>query len=213
MFITFEANEGAGKTTQVKLLVKALLESGYDVVQTREPGGSTGAEEIRNLVLQGATDRWSAMTELLLFTAARRDHLERTVRPALEAGKVVVCDRYVGSTLALQVAGGADRKKVLDLHQIACDGQMPDLTIFLDMESEAALARSNARNAADASPESRMEEKGSTFHSAVSLEFKRQAEEFNWARINADQPIEAVHIDIMNTVSAALHQRALKKAG
>jgi len=101
-FITFEGGDGCGKSTQAKLLVEALREKGYDVVHTREPGGSSGAEEIRSLILTGDADRWSPETELLLFNAARRDHLERTIKPALEAGKVVICDRFVDSSRVYQ---------------------------------------------------------------------------------------------------------------
>lgn len=203
-FISFEANEGAGKTTQVALLVEALRANGHQVVRTREPGGSPGAEEIRNLVVQGDPDRWSAMTELLLFNAARRDHLERTIRPALAQGKIVVCDRYVGSTLALQVAGGACRDEILKLHELACDGQMPDLTIYLDIDPEVSIARGLSRNTQEMSAESRFELKGDSFHSRVSREFARQADEYGWSRIDADQSIEEVHADIMRTIEPML---------
>jgi dTMP kinase len=209
MFISFEANEGAGKTTQVALLVEALAARGHDVLRTREPGGSAGAEEIRSLLVQGDPDRWSAMTELLLFNAARRDHLERTIRPALAAGKIVICDRYVGSTLALQVAGGASADRIVQLHELACDGQMPDLTIYLDIDPEVSLARSNGRLAQDESAESRFELKGDSFHARVSREFERQAVEYGWARINADQSIDKVHADILSVIQPLL----LKKAG
>lgn len=102
LFISFEGIDGSGKSTQARLLAEALQDAGREVVLTREPGGSPGAEEIRALVLQGDPDRWSAETELLLFTAARRDHLERTIRPALAAGKVVICDRFADSTRMYQ---------------------------------------------------------------------------------------------------------------
>lgn len=209
MFISFEANEGAGKTTQVALLVESLMALGHDVVRTREPGGSEGAEEIRNLVLQGSADRWSAMTELLLFNAARRDHLEKLVNPALKAGKIVVCDRYVGSTLALQVAGGADPEKIMAIHEIACDGIMPDATIFLEMDPKASLQRAMSRMSGVVDAESRMEEKGQAFHNEVSAQFEKQASRYGWIRINADQTIEKVQNDILTAITPML----LKKAG
>ena len=101
-FISFEGIDGSGKSTQAKLLAKTLGDLGYDVVLTREPGGSVGAEEIRALVLQGDPDRWSAESEILLFTAARRDHMEKTILPALNAGKIVICDRFADSTRMYQ---------------------------------------------------------------------------------------------------------------
>ncbi|MGA1234044.1 MAG: dTMP kinase, partial [Lutimaribacter sp.] len=102
LFISFEGIDGSGKSTQARLLAQTLRTRGLDVVLTREPGGSPGAEEIRALVLEGPPDRWSAETELLLFTAARRDHLERTIRPALAAGQIVICDRFADSTRMYQ---------------------------------------------------------------------------------------------------------------
>lgn len=208
MFITFEANEGAGKTTQVRLLADFLRNEGHEVVLTREPGGSPGAEEIRNLVLQGDTDRWSPETEMILFNAARRDHLERTVWPALEAGKIVLCDRYLGSTLALQCAGGASPEYVLEMHRIACKNFMPDLTVFLQIDPEVSLRRGLARLETEASAEGRFEAKGNSFHQKVSELFEKQAQDYNWLRIDADQSIENVHADIVNSINPMLLAKA-----
>lgn len=117
MFISFEGIDGSGKSTQARLLAEALHAAGIDVIHTREPGGSPGAEEIRALVLEGDPDRWSAETEILLFTAARRDHLEKTIRPALASGKVVICDRFADSTRVFQgVTRGDLQDKVNRLH-------------------------------------------------------------------------------------------------
>jgi len=145
LFISFEGIDGSGKSTQARLLAQTLRTRGLDVVLTREPGGSPGAEEIRALVLEGPPDRWSAETELLLFTAARRDHLERTIRPALAAGQIVICDRFADSTRMYQGLRGAGlRAKVDALHTLMI-GQEPDLTVLVDMEPNTGLARALAR--------------------------------------------------------------------
>lgn len=145
LFISFEGIDGSGKSTQARLLAQTLRTRGLDVVLTREPGGSHGAEEIRALVLEGPPDRWSAETELLLFTAARRDHLERTIRPALAAGQIVICDRFADSTRMYQGLRGAGlRAKVDALHALMI-GQEPDLTVLVDMEPNTGLARALAR--------------------------------------------------------------------
>jgi len=145
LFISFEGIDGSGKSTQARLLAQTLRTRGLDVVLTREPGGSPGAEEIRALVLEGPPDRWSAETELLLFTAARRDHLERTIRPALAAGQIVICDRFADSTRMYQGLRGAGlRAKVDALHALMI-GQEPDLTVLVDMEPNTRLARALAR--------------------------------------------------------------------
>jgi len=145
LFISFEGIDGSGKSTQARLLAQTLRTRGLDVVLTREPGGSPGAEEIRALVLEGPPDRWSAETELLLFTAARRDHLERTIRPALAAGQIVICDRFADSTRMYQGLRGAGlRAKVDALHALMI-GQEPDLTVLVDMDPDTGLARALAR--------------------------------------------------------------------
>ncbi|MDO6725844.1 dTMP kinase [Cognatishimia sp. 1_MG-2023] len=149
VFITFEGIDGSGKSTQTRLLAERLKKRGRDVILTREPGGSTGAEEIRRLVLEGDPDRWSAETELLLFTAARRDHLERTIIPALEAGKVVICDRFADSTRMYQGLSRGDlRAKVDQLHDLMI-GREPDLTVLIDMDPTVGLARAKGRQTAE----------------------------------------------------------------
>jgi dTMP kinase len=148
-FISFEGIDGSGKSTQARLLADALRAGGRDVLLTREPGGSPGAEEIRKLVLEGPTDRWSAETEILLFTAARRDHLERTIRPALDAGKIVICDRFADSTRMYQGLRGAGLRQMVDrLHDLMI-GQEPDLTLLIDMDPGTGLARALGRQGAE----------------------------------------------------------------
>ena len=149
LFLSFEGIDGSGKSTQARLLFDRLRGAGRDVVLTREPGGSPGAEEIRRLVLEGAADRWSAETELLLFTAARRDHLERTIRPALRRGAVVISDRFADSTRVYQGLSRGDLLQHVDrLHEMMI-GTEPDRTFLIDMDPERGLARALARNGAE----------------------------------------------------------------
>ena len=149
LFISFEGIDGSGKSTQARHLAETLRAEGRDVVLTREPGGSPGAEEIRRLVLEGDPDRWSAETEILLFTAARRDHLERRIRPALAAGQIVICDRFADSTRVYQgVTRGDLRSKVDALHGLMI-GQEPDVTILVDIDPALGLARAKSRQTAE----------------------------------------------------------------
>ena len=133
-FITLEGVDGSGKSTQAKLLKEALEAEGHSVLLTREPGGSPGAEEIRSLVLEGEPDRWSAETEILLFTAARRDHLERTILPALAVGTIVICDRFVDSTRVYQGLTRGDLRDVVDKLHALMIGREADLTLLFDMD-------------------------------------------------------------------------------
>ena len=132
-FISFEGIDGSGTTTPLELLAEQLSTEGHQVLLTREPGGSPGAEEIRTLVLQGDPDRWSAETELLLFTAARRDHLERTILPALAAGKIVLCDRFADSTRMYQGLSRGDLRQAVDTLHALMIGTEPDLTVLLSL--------------------------------------------------------------------------------
>jgi dTMP kinase len=163
-FITLEGGEGAGKTTQIRRLAEALRADGQDVLVTREPGGSPGAEEIRGLIVSGEPGRWDPVTEALLLYAARRDHLERTIRPALAAGRWVRCDRFADSTMAYQGYGhGLGRQAVLDLHRASIGDFRPDLTLILDLPVEVGLRRAAERGGAGRA-EDRFERMGCAFH-------------------------------------------------
>ena len=166
-FISFEGIDGSGKSTQAKRLAAALEAQGLEVVLTREPGGSAGAEEIRALVLQGDPDRWSAETEILLFTAARRDHMERTILPALAAGKVVICDRFADSTRMYQGLSRGDLRALVDqLHDLMI-GREPDLTLLFDMDPDISHTRAVERDSID----SRFEDFGADFQRAMRIGF------------------------------------------
>lgn len=174
LFLTLEGIDGSGKSTQARRLAAALESEGLAVQRTREPGGSPGAEEIRRLLVEGPAGRWSAETELLLFTAARRDHLERTIAPALARGAVVICDRFADSTRVYQgLARGALRAET-DRLQAAFIGIEPALTFVLDMDPEVALARGRARGGA----EHRFEAMGSDFQHRLRAGFRALAAEF-----------------------------------
>ena len=173
-FLTFEGADGSGKSTQARKLAAKLKESGKDVVLTREPGGSVGAEEIRRLLVEGDPGRWSAETEILLFTAARRDHLERTILPALARGAIVISDRFADSTRVYQGAARADLRTTVDrLHDLMI-GQEPDLTLVIDIDAETGLQRGLARN----SGEDRFEELGADFQQKLRIGYRALLTDF-----------------------------------
>ncbi|WP_124088668.1 dTMP kinase, partial [Pseudogemmobacter humi] len=163
LFVSFEGIDGSGKSTQARMLADHLRAAGHTVTLTREPGGSAGAEEIRRLVLEGAADRWSPETEILLFTAARRDHLEKTIRPALARGEVVICDRFADSTRVFQGLTRGDLRETVDrLHDLMI-GTDPDLTLLIDLSPAEGLARATARQGS----EMRFEDMGLAFQTRV----------------------------------------------
>lgn len=202
-FISFEGGEGGGKSTQLRRLAERLAETGREVVATREPGGSAGAEAIRALLVQGEADRWSAVTETLLMYAARRDHIERVITPALARGAWVLCDRYADSTRAYQGAGGGtDPALIAALEAHVLGGVMPDLTLILDLPPEVGLARAAAR----AGAETRFESKGLAFHQKLREGFLgiAAAEPERCAVIDATTPVEAVADAIWAAVTSRL---------
>ena len=174
MFISFEGIDGSGKSTQARLLADRLRALGHETVLTREPGGSDGAEQIRALLVEGGQERWSPETELLLFNAARRDHVERLIRPALDRGAWVVSDRFADSSRVYQgVARDGNRQLVEALHCLVI-GIEPDLTFLIDMDPAAALARSKARGGA----EDRFESLGLEFQQRLRVGFLALAREY-----------------------------------
>lgn len=184
-FITLEGGEGVGKSTQSRRLAAALRERGLEVVETREPGGSPGAEAIRALLLGGEVDRWSSRAEALLFAAARSDHLERTILPALERGAWVVCDRFLDSSIAYQgCAGDLGPNAIRQLHAIGSGGFLPDRTLLLHLPLDDAAERERAR---DAGRPDRFGQKQRSYHQAVAAAFHKLADDepHRVRRINA----------------------------
>ncbi len=166
-FFSFEGIDGSGKSTQARLLATALRAEGHTVALTREPGGSPGAEEIRRLVLEGDPDRWSPETEILLFTAARRDHLEKTIRPALARGEIVITDRFADSTRMYQGISRGDLAATVDQLHALMIGVEPDLTFLIDIDPAVGLARAQSR----AGSEMRFEDMGLALQSQMRAGF------------------------------------------
>lgn len=206
IFLTFEGIDGSGKSTQARALATALRAGGHDVVLTREPGGSTGAEAIRALLVEGDADRWSPETEILLFNAARRDHLEKTVLPALARGAIVISDRFADSTRVYQGAARASLRPLVDrLHDLVI-GMEPDLTFIIDMDAQAALTRGLARK----SGEDRYEEMGAAFQQTLRagfLELARMAPE-RVQVIDGARDMAAISADILAATRAFMDTRA-----
>ncbi len=198
-FVTLEGGEGAGKTTQLERLAQFLQARGLSVVRTREPGGTEGAEAIRALLLEGARERWSVRSELLLLAAARQDHLEKVIEPALAAGAWVLCDRYLDSTRVYQgIAGGLGLAFVDRLQEEMLGFRLPDLTVLLDLPAARGLARRY-----QSGHTTRFERKEADFHERVRTGFlalaRREPERF--LVIDADREIEAVAQDIARAVA------------
>lgn len=202
-FITFEGGEGAGKTTQILRLTEWLTSSGLKVTRTREPGGSPGAEEIRKLLVEGAVDRWSATTEVLLHFAARRDHLEKTIKPALEAGHWVLCDRFVDSTMAYQGYGHELGRDIIEqLQEIVIADNLPDLTFIFDIDPKVGLARAATR----AGGEDRYESMVLAFHERLRAGFLDIAAKApgRCAVIDANRPQGDIETELRRLVTERL---------
>ncbi len=202
IFLTFEGIDGSGKSTQARLLAEHLRSVGRDVVLTREPGGSPGAEEIRRLVLEGDPERWSAETEILLFTAARRDHLERTIEPALADGKVVICDRFADSTRMYQGLSRGDLRGMVDeLHNLVI-GREPDLTLLIDMDPDTGLSRAKGRQGS----EERFEDFGPELQRQMRAGFLALAKEFSFRFrvVDGNRDMDSVAKDVTDIVMQAL---------
>ncbi len=203
-FITLEGGEGAGKSTQIQRLAAALKQAGHPVLTTREPGGSPGAEAIRSLLVEGAVDRWDAVTELLLHYAARRDHLAQTILPALQSGTWVICDRFADSTMAYQGYGLSLGRGVVErAHALAVGDTRPDLTVILDVPLDIGLARAQARDGGDANRYERMDR---DFHQRIRDGFldiaKREPD--RCIVIDAAAGADTVHTRIIEAVTQRL---------
>ena len=199
MFISFEGIDGSGKSTQAKCLADALTQRGLDVVLTREPGGSEGAEAIRKLLVEGDKNRWSPETEILLFNAARRDHLENTIRPALDAGKTVITDRFADSTRVYQGVARSDLTQFVEaIHKTAIATE-PDLTFVIDADPEVSLTRGLARN----NGEERFEAFGLQFQKDLRKGFLELAKtQSRFHVVDGMRDIKAVSDDILRILDA-----------
>jgi dTMP kinase len=202
VFLTFEGIDGSGKSSQAKLLAAALRECGHSVTLTREPGGSPGAEEIRKLLVEGDPNRWSPETEILLFYAARRDHVERTILPALERGDIVISDRFADSTRVYQGAVRSDLRETVDVIHDRMIGFEPDRTFIIDMDPDAALARGLARK----SGEDRFEDFGLDFQHRLRDGFKTLAKSApdRCLLIDGNRPIDEISPEILTRTQEIL---------
>ena len=192
-FIALEGGEGAGKSTQARLLADALRAAGKTVVVTREPGGTPGAEAIRGLLLGTEGEGWNARAEALLFAAARSDHVERLIRPALDRGEWVVCDRFLDSSRAYQGgAGGLDDADILTLHRIGSDGLLPDITLLMQVSPQEAARRLAQR---DGDQTDRIGGRGATYHAEVGAAFDRLCAQdaMRFVRVDGNGPAEKTH--------------------
>ena len=203
-FLSIEGGEGAGKSTQVRRLADVLRARGLDVIVTREPGGSEGGEAIRDLLMQGEVKRWSSHTEALLFAAARADHVEKVIQPALGIGTWVISDRFIDSSRAYQgVAGGIDDAAVLALHGFGSRGLLPDRTLVLEVPPEIGTQRAAARDGAAAD---RFAARERAFHDDVAAAFRRfaAAEPDRVRLIDAGGDVETVSASVIEAVADLL---------
>lgn len=213
LFITFEGGEGAGKSTQITLLADYLKNAGFDPLITREPGGSSGAEAVRHVILSGAAEKYGAAMEAVLFAAARNDHIEQLIRPALDEGRIVLCDRFIDSSRAYQgVTGNLDAGFMENLERVSIDGVKPDMTFILDIPAEKGMARAVKRRGNETADRFEKEQ-------IFTQEARRQAflsiaanEPERCKVINADRPLEAISQDIIAQVAALLKTKDFKRA-
>ena len=203
-FIAFEGGEGAGKSTQARLLAAALDARGIPCVVTREPGGTPGAEAIRALLLGTEGEGWHPRAEALLFAAARSDHVARLILPTLDAGQWVICDRFVDSSRAYQGgAGGLSDADVMALHRVGSQGLLPDLTLLIEVSSETANARAQAR---DGDAADRIGGRDAAYHAKVAAAFAQfaDAEPARFARIDGNGGAETVHQTVLSALNPLL---------
>lgn len=202
-FITFEGGEGSGKSTQISLLCDALKSAGIDCIKTREPGGTPGAEKIRDMLVSGHADAWDAQTETLLFYAARLDHVNKLIKPSLAAGKTVLCDRFADSTVVYQGIGkGLTEDYVLAMHRMALGNFAPDLTLILDIDPAVGLKRAHERRGG----EGRFESMDIDFHHKIRAGFLAVArrEPERCIVLDAAQEKNALHTQIIEAINGRL---------
>ncbi|MBB5701852.1 dTMP kinase [Ochrobactrum daejeonense] len=208
LFITFEGGEGAGKSTQIALLAKHLREDGFDPLITREPGGSPGAEAVRHVILSGSAEEYGPAMEALLFAAARADHVDELIRPALKEGRMVLCDRFIDSSRVYQgVTGNLDSTYMAAVERIAIDGAMPDMTIILDIPAEKGLLRAGKRRGGETAD--RFEKEDIAVHEARRQAFLAiaEAEPERCTVIDADRSQNEIAAEIADKVDFVLKEK------
>ena len=207
LFITFEGGEGVGKTTQINLLKSYLLNINYKVVCSREPGGTIEGEQVRKLLVSGSSKTWDPMSEALMFNASRRQHINKIILPSLDKGNIVLCDRFIDSTIVYQGYAGSIEQSILkDLHKKFCYNLYPDLTFFLNLEASLGLKRTRKRS--DYKEENRFENFGLDYHNKISKGFNNLANN-NKERIitiDASQSIEQISKNIINFINLKLEK-------
>lgn len=201
-FITVEGTDGAGKSTQIELLVKYFKEKGFDVILTREPGGTSISEKIRDIILDTENSEMNDITEAMLYAASRAQHVNEKIIPAVKMGKVVICDRFVDSSVAYQgYARGLDMKLIEDINYYAVAGMNPDITLFFDLSPEIGITRKKNMHSLD-----RIEKEKLDFHHKVYAGYKALLEKFpeRIKRIDANQSIDEVHKEVINHIEKVL---------
>lgn len=214
LLITFEGGEGAGKSTQILALADHLRTQGFEVIVTREPGGSAGAEAVRHVILSGAAETYGPAMEALLFAAARSDHVDQKIRPAIETGQIVLCDRFIDSSRVYQgISGNLDPQFMQSVERIAIDGTMPDLTFILDIPADKGLARAGLRRGTEVAD--RFEKETIATHEARRQAFLAIAasEPQRCKVIDADRTVDAISAEIAALADAALKQREVSAHG
>jgi dTMP kinase len=202
-FITFEGIDGSGKTTQLRALGKWLREKGRETIETVEPGGTEIGRQIRRILLDPASSELHPRAELLLYFASRAQNVEEVIRPALEAGRIVLCDRFTDSTLVYQGCGrGLDTAAILELDRIACRGIKPDITLLIDIDIATSLARAKRRNERSGREEARIDEESETFHERVRRGYRKLAEreKDRFIIINGCAPITEVAAHVREAI-------------
>ena len=203
LFISFEGGEGVGKSTQINLLKSYLLKKSMNVVSTREPGGTEEGEFIRKFLVSGDKRTWDPYSELLLFNALRREHINKVINPSIDKGNIVLCDRFVDSTIVYQgVVGLIEEELLLDLHKTFCYNLFPDLTFFLSLNPELGLARTKFRN----NNENRFEKMGLSYHQKIQDGFKALTKKYNkrFIEINATQTVEKISEEINQHLTSTI---------
>jgi len=208
LFITFEGGEGVGKSTQIHRLADVLRRRGHDVLVTREPGGSLGAEAVRHVLLSGAAEEFGVRMDAMLFAAARSDHIEQVIRPAVAEGTIVLCDRFMDSSRVYQgITGNLEPQFIQNLERIAVNGMLPDLTLVLDLPASVGLGRAKAREGKDAAPDRFEKEEVSTHEKRreAFLDLTRTEPE-RCKLIDATQAEDLVALAILAEVDSLLHE-------